>query len=45
MNAADLNNDGRVDIVTADDGQDAYMINNGNNGSGIATWTRYTIAD
>lgn len=45
MNAADLNNDGRVDIVTADDGQDAYMLNNGNNGSGIATWTRYTIAD
>jgi len=45
MNAADLNNDGRVDIVTADDGQDAYMINNGNNGSGIATWTRYTITD
>lgn len=45
MNAADLNNDGRVDILSADDGQDAYMINNGNNSSGIATWTRYTIAD
>ncbi|NCF40719.1 MAG: hypothetical protein GWP75_11460 [Planctomycetia bacterium] len=45
MNAGDLNNDGRVDVISADDGQDAYMINNGNNGSGYATWTRYTIAD
>ena len=45
MNAADLDNDGDIDIVTADDGQDAYMINNGNNGAGYATWTRYTITD
>ena len=45
MNAADLDNDGDIDIVTADDGQDAYMINNGNNGAGQATWTRYTISD
>lgn len=45
MNAGDLNNDGRVDVISADDGQDAYMINNGNNGAGYATWTRYTIAD
>ena len=45
MNAGDLNNDGRVDVISADDGQDAYMINNGNDGSGYATWTRYTIAD
>lgn len=45
MNAGDLNNDGRVDVISADDGQDAYMINNGNNGAGYATWTRYTITD
>ena len=45
MNAGDLNNDGRVDVITADDGQDAYLINDGNDASGYATWTRYTIAD
>ncbi len=45
MNAADLDNDGDIDVVTADDGQDAYVINNGNNGAGQATWTRYTIND
>ena len=45
MNAADLDNDGDIDVVTADDGQDAYIINNGNNGAGQATWTRYTISD
>lgn len=45
MNAADLDNDGDIDIVTADDGQDAYVLNNGNNGAGQATWTRYTMPD
>ena len=45
MNAGDLNNDGRVDVISADDGQDAYMINDGNNAAGQATWTRYTISD
>ena len=45
MNAADLNNDGRVDIVTADDGLDAYLINEGNDAQNHATWTRYAIAD
>ena len=45
MNAADLDNDGDIDVVTADDGQDAYVLNNGNNGAGQATWTRYTISD
>ena len=45
MNAADLDNDGDIDVVSVDDGQDAYVINNGNNGSGQANWTRYTIAD
>ena len=45
MNAADLNNDGRVDIVTADDGQDAYLINDGNDAQNRATWTRYTMPD
>ena len=45
MNLADLTNNGLIDIVIADDGQDVYMINNGNNGSGQATWTRYVIGD
>ena len=45
MNMADLTNNGLIDMVIADDGQDVYMVNNGNNGSGQATWTRYVIAD
>ena len=42
---ADLNNDGRIDMVVVDDGQDKYIINNGNNSQGQATFTSYTIAD
>ena len=45
MNIGDLNNDGLIDIVIADDGQDAYMINNGVGSNGIADWTRYVIED
>jgi hypothetical protein len=43
MNMADLNNDGMVDVVVADDGQDAYIINNG--GGSTVSWTRYVISD
>lgn len=45
MNMADLNNDGMVDVVVADDGQDAYMINNGPVGGSTVSWTRYVISD
>ena len=45
MNVADLNNDGMIDIVTADDGQDAYLLNTGNGGDGLANFVRYTMPD
>ena len=41
----DLNNDGRIDLVVVDDGQDKVLINTGNNASGYANFTSYTIAD
>jgi len=41
----DLNGDGRMDLVVIDDGKDKYLINNGNNAQGQATFTSYTIAD
>ncbi|MGA1043962.1 MAG: FG-GAP-like repeat-containing protein, partial [Phycisphaerales bacterium] len=41
----DLNGDGRIDLVVVDDGKDKYLINNGNNSQGQATFTSYTIAD
>ncbi|MEY3024855.1 MAG: hypothetical protein RJA16_1681, partial [Planctomycetota bacterium] len=41
----DLNGDGRIDLVVVDDGKDKYLINNGNNGQGHATFTSYVIAD
>ncbi len=36
---ADLNNDGRVDIYVVDDGQDAYLLNQGNDGAGHVIWS------
>jgi hypothetical protein len=42
---ADLNGDGRLDLVVVDDGQDKVLINTGNNASGYAQFTAYTIAD
>ncbi|MFM1823933.1 MAG: hypothetical protein RI967_2199 [Planctomycetota bacterium] len=41
----DLNNDGRLDILVVDDGQDKVLINTGNNATGQAQFTAYTIAD
>jgi hypothetical protein len=41
----DLNGDGRIDMVVIDDGKDKYLINNGNNSQGQATFTSYVIAD
>ncbi len=39
INTGDLNNDGLVDFVVSDDGQDRYCINTGNNAQGIAQFT------
>lgn len=45
IDVGDLNNDGRVDLVVVDDGQDKFLINQGNGTDGLANWTSYTIAD
>jgi hypothetical protein len=42
---ADLNGDGRLDMVIVDDSQDKYLINNGNGADTFANFTSYTIAD
>jgi hypothetical protein len=42
---ADLNNDGRLDLVIVDDGQDKYLLNIGNAVDGQPNFTSYTIAD
>jgi len=39
----DLNGDGRLDIVVADDGVDRYLINTGNDATGQPNFTLYTI--
>ncbi len=39
----DLNNDGKLDLIVSDDGQDKYMINQGNNAQGHATFTTITF--
>jgi len=44
METADLNNDGKLDFVVVDDGQDKFVLNTGNNAQGQATFTSYTIA-
>ncbi len=44
VETADLNGDGRLDIVVADDGKDKYLINTGNDANGAANFTSYTIS-
>ncbi len=39
----DLNSDGKLDLIISDDGQDKYMINQGNNAQGHATFTTITF--
>jgi len=45
MAVGDLNNNGRMDLIVVDDGKDRFMINNGNNAQGQATFTTFVIND
>jgi hypothetical protein len=40
---ADFTQDGRLDIFVVDDGQDRYLVNNGNDGQGHAQFATSTI--
>lgn len=42
--SVDLNNDGKLDLVVADDSQDRYVINTGNDGTGQPNWTSFVIS-
>ncbi len=43
VSVGDLNNDNRLDMVVSDDGTDRYLLNNGNNGQGLATFSTITF--
>ena len=45
IDVGDLDNDGDLDLVVVDDGQDKVLINIGNGADGYANFTPYTIAD
>ncbi|MCA9284177.1 MAG: VCBS repeat-containing protein [Phycisphaerales bacterium] len=45
IDAADLNNDGKMDMVVVDDSKDKFLINTGNGADGFANFTSYTIND
>lgn len=45
LEAGDLNNDGKLDLVITDDGQDKFLINTGNGADTFANFTSYTISD
>lgn len=42
VEAADLNNDGRLDLVIADDGTDRFTRNLGTNSNGMVNWSSST---
>jgi hypothetical protein len=44
VSAGDLNNDGRLDLVTSDDGLDRYYLNTGNAADGTANFTSNTFS-
>lgn len=44
MNVADLNGDGKLDFVIADDGQDRYCLNTGNAADGQPNYSLYVIS-
>ncbi|MBL9147151.1 MAG: VCBS repeat-containing protein [Phycisphaerae bacterium] len=45
VSAGDLNNDGKLDLVCTDDGQDRYLLNTGNGADGLANFTATIISD
>ena len=45
MEKGDLNGDGKLDVVIADDSKDVYCINTGNDALGQPNFTQFTIAD
>ena len=45
LETGDLNNDGRMDLVIADDGRDRYLLNNTNDALGQAKFTSYTLLE
>ncbi len=45
VSKGDLNNDGKLDLVITDDGQDRYLLNSGNGADGLANFTTTIIAD
>lgn len=44
IEAGDLNNDGRMDLVVVDDGKDKYLLNVNNDAVGQARFLSYTLA-
>ncbi|MFO0873662.1 MAG: FG-GAP-like repeat-containing protein [Phycisphaerales bacterium] len=45
VDACDINNDGKMDLIVADDSKDKFLINTGNGADGYADFTAYTIND
>jgi hypothetical protein len=43
VSAADLNNDGRQDLIVTDDGTDRYLLNQGNGPDGLANFTTHSF--
>ena len=43
VEVGDLNNDGLLDVVNADDGADRYFLNQGNGPDGKVEWISFTL--
>jgi hypothetical protein len=43
VSSGDLNNDGKLDLVTSDDGSDRYLLNTGNAANGTANFLTLTF--
>jgi hypothetical protein len=44
LGVGDLNNDGKLDLIATDDGQDRYLLNTGNGADGLANFTTTVIS-
>lgn len=44
VKTGDLNGDGKLDMVVADDGSDRYLLNTGNDANGAANFARFTYS-